>query len=103
MAQVVVRIEALPDNALDAASAFHELHLPGVREALESADSVVVTLPPAGPAHSGWRRAAVQGLARSGVPTRINFLAGGDAQAVDHALDWIARAPGVTGQLFQLD
>jgi hypothetical protein len=100
----VLRIEGLPADALDAASAFHRLHLAAVREALSgSVESVVVLLPGAGHEHAGWRRALVQDLARAHVPVRINFVAGDDRAAGERTAQWLARAPGVTGQLLQTD
>jgi hypothetical protein len=102
--QEVLRIEGLPADALDAASAFHRLHLAEVRDALaRSAESVVVLLPAAGHDHAGWRRALVQDLARAHVPVRINFVAGDDREAGERTAQWLAGAPGVTGQLLHTD
>lgn len=100
----VLRIEGLPANALDAAAAFHRLHLAALREVLSGgAESVVVLLPAAGHDHAGWRRALVQDLARAHVPVRVNFVAGDDRKASGRAAEWLAGAPGVTGQLLQTD
>ena len=104
MPQAVVRIAALPGEAIDAAAEFHALHLERVRDAAGAgAASLVVVLPPAAADHSGWLRAVVQGLARAYAPVRVNFVSGGAETGLASALAWIERAPGVTGQLFRLD
>lgn len=103
MAGVVVRIDDLPGNALDAASQFHERHLAKMRAALEQADSLVIVLPRAAQSHAGWRRALVQDLARAHAPRRVNLVTGEDAGAIAAAVAWLERSPGVTGQLLDVD
>lgn len=104
MAQAVVRIETLPDGAIEAAAQFYADYLTQVLAALtQPLDSLVVQLPPAGQEHLGWRRAAVQNLARAHAPVRVNFVSGADLAETDRACAWIEGAPGVTGQLFALD
>lgn len=104
MAQRVVRINDLPAGALDAAAAFHAMHLAPLRQALAGdAQSLVVILPPADQDHAGWRRAVVQDLARAHAPARVNFVAGKEGAAVERTIAWLGEAPGVTGQLLQAD
>lgn len=52
--------------------------------------------------HRGWRLAAVQGLARTFAPVRINALEGGDIAAQREACQWLDSAQAVTGQLIAL-
>ena len=42
-------------------------------------------------------------IAREVAPRRINAVAGADETAIAAAIDWLAQAPGVTGQLLHLD
>ena len=98
--QEVLRTEGLPQAALEAAAAFHARYVPQVRAVLAgSAESVALVFPFAPQDHRGWRLAAVQDLARAAAPKRVNGIAGEDEQAVAAALDYLASAPGVTGQL----
>lgn len=105
MAPAVVRIEGLPATALEAAAAFHADHLATVRHALESADSLVIVLPYAPHDHAAWRRAMVQDLARAYAPRRVNAVTGDGAEviAIAAATAWLEHAPGVTGQLLDVD
>ncbi|MBD3728442.1 MAG: hypothetical protein IE933_01930 [Sphingomonadales bacterium] len=97
-------ITGLPDGALDAAGAFHRDWLPRAREALAAGiDALVLLLPEAPYDHEGWRRAVVQDLARTHAPQRVNLLAGGDAAARAAMIEWLAGAPGITGQMLALD
>ena len=99
MAQLVLRIASLPDSALDAATAFHREWLPRAR----NGDwDVVLVFQPASFDHRGWRLAVVQDLAREAAPRRVNALVGSDEQAIAMAAEWLASAPGVTGQLLAL-
>ena len=104
MAQAVLRIVRLPDDALDAAA---EFHVRWVDQALDSlahgAGALAIVVPPAAYDHAGWRRAAVRDLARKAAPARVNMLAGDDEQALAATLAYLAAAPGVTGQLLALD
>ena len=100
MAQAVLRIDWLPLGALDAASEFHESWLDEALEALTGeADALAFVLPPAPYDHAGWRRAAVRDLARAVAPKRVNMVAVDDEAAIAATLDYLAWAPGVTGQL----
>lgn len=99
-AQVAVR--DLPEAAIDAAQAFYERSVPQVRALLarqpERPETITVILPPADHDHRAWRIAAVQDLAREAAPTRINAVVG-DSPAVDAAVAFLSRAPGITGQV----
>ena len=98
--QAVLRIEGLPANALDAAAEFHRIWLELARAALRGeAKSLGIIMPPAPPDHRDWRRAVARDLARELAPKRVNLVAGSDSDAIFAALDYLAGAPGVTGQL----
>lgn len=102
--QIVLRIEGLPDGALDAAAAFHALHMPKVRDALDGkAGALALVFPHAAYDHAGWRKAAIADLARSAAPKRVNGVTGKDAEALAATLDWLEQAPGITGQLLPVD
>ena len=98
MAQQVLRIDALPEAALDAAAAFHAAWVPAAREKLAAGDLVLI-FPQAPYDHRGWRLAAVQDLARAATPVRVNAVAGDGEKAIAEALAWLAEAPGITGQV----
>ena len=105
MAQRQINIKGLPAGPLDAAAAFYQRELP---EILDDGDilpqhDLVLVFEPAGPAHRGWRRAAVQDLARQYAPIRINALESDDEEAIVAALAYLDQAPGLTGQLLPLD
>lgn len=94
----------LPDNPTDASSVFHQTAVPEIRAAIGSGDlPICVVFNPADHTHSAWRRAAVQALAREAAPGRINAIAGEDEAASASAIDYLARAPGVTGQYLRVD
>jgi len=104
MAQQVVPITGLPPDPLAAASHFHANHLPELRKLLAgTCDSVVIVVQAANHEHEGWRRAIVRDLARAHAPVRVNMLASDEVDAVVAALAYLEHAPGVTGQLFDLD
>lgn len=98
----VLGASGLPDGALDASAAFFAHVLPQARAACADGD-VCIVFDPADHTHKAWRLAAVQSLAREAAPGRVNAVASGDDAAIAAALDYLARAPGVTGQLFALD
>lgn len=105
MGQQVLRIEGLPDGALDAAAEFHSEWLPIARALLQrprDGSDIVLVFPPAPGDHRGWRLAAVQDLAREAAPQRVNGVVGGNAGAIAEAVEWLAGAPGITGQLLEL-
>ena len=99
----LVRIDArdLPDGPLDAAAAFHARIVPEVRRA--SGDDIVLLFDPADHTHEHWRIAAVEELAREAASCRVNGAAGGSGEAVSAVCEYLASAPGVTGQLFAVD
>jgi hypothetical protein len=103
MRQAVLRVEGLPDGALDAAAAFHADWLSQAREALRESDALAVLFARAPYDHRGWRLAAVQDLAREAAPKRVNGVAGDDDQALAKTAAWLAQAPGITGQLLAVD
>jgi hypothetical protein len=102
MAQAVLRIEGLPAGALDAAARFHAEWLPKARALVPPplGEDLVLVFPAAAYDHRGWRLAAVQDLAREAAPRRVNALAGDDVEAIAATAEWLAQAPGITGQLF---
>ncbi len=98
-----VDVGALPEQAIAASSAFHMDWMHHVAEALSSADCVAVVFPTATYDHRDWRVAAIRDLARQHAPKRINGVGGGSIDAREHALHYLAGAPGVTGQYLELD
>ncbi|GAA4774547.1 Rossmann fold domain-containing protein [Novosphingobium ginsenosidimutans] len=96
----LVRIAGLPDDPLEAAAAFHVEQVAPVRAATTD---LLLVFPAADHTHRGWRLAAVQMLARAKAPLRVNAVAGGSEASVAAAAEYLARAPGLTGQLISLD
>lgn len=93
-------IAGLPNDPLEAAAAFHAEHVARLRTATQD---LLLVFPGADHTHRGWRLAAVQMLARANSPLRINAVSGGGEAAIAAAADYLARAPGLTGQLISLD
>ena len=87
----------LPGSPLDAAAEFHAAIVPQVRSAT---GDVVLAFDPADHSHRVWRLAAIQELAREAAPRRVNAVIGAAQAAV---LKYLATAPGVTGQMLQVD
>jgi hypothetical protein len=107
---VLFRAGGLPDDPLAAAARFHAEALPELEcslrtpsAAAQALDPLVIVFAPGDHTHRGWRLAAVQELARKYAPRRINALASDDEAAIAAAATYLAGAPGVTGQLLQLD
>lgn len=112
--QIVLDASGLPDHALAAAATFHARIVPRLREELgdpAAADAgvqLVVVFGSADHAHGGWRRVAVQALARQWAPARINAIAvqAGDWRLVQSAiagtLAFLAEVPGITGQVLEV-
>lgn len=97
--QAELRIEDLPEAALDAAGAFHTDWTCRIREDLRGErEAFAVILPLASYDHDDWRRAAARDLARAYAPKRVNIVAGDDEAAITATLSYLAGAPGVTGQ-----
>jgi hypothetical protein len=103
MGQGVLRIEGLPEGALDAAAAFHAEWLDRARQALAIEDDLALVFPAAAHSHGGWRLAAVQSLAREASPRRVNGVSGDDEAGIAAAIEWLAQAHGVTGQLLAVE
>ncbi|WP_254514984.1 Rossmann fold domain-containing protein [Novosphingobium sp. G106] len=99
----LLRVGALPDEALAAAAEFHAVVLPRVLAELQGAKTLTLVFAPADHTHRAWRLAAVQGLARQHAPVRVNALAGDDEAAIGAALSYLDKAEGVTGQYLLLD
>ncbi|EAQ29522.1 hypothetical protein NAP1_02080 [Erythrobacter sp. NAP1] len=93
----------LPQGALNAHTFFVSQMLPIVREAIEDAAclSLTVALPPAGSDHDGWRKSLAGDLARTYAPKRVNIAGGEPGAALDRVLDYLKDAPGVTGHYVQ--
>ncbi|MEQ1541583.1 MAG: Rossmann fold domain-containing protein [Novosphingobium sp.] len=95
-------VSGLPDDPLAAAARFYAtvatILVPAATE-----EDIVVVFPAADHTHRAWRLAAVQSLARSHAPARVNAVAGGDAPAITAALAFLKGAQGLTGQYLQLD
>lgn len=98
----LVEARGLANGALDASAEFLTRVVPVLRAALAEGD-LCITFDPADHTHIGWRRAAIQSLAREAAPARVNGVASGDSTAVAAALSYLDRAPGVTGQYLVLD
>jgi hypothetical protein len=99
----LLRIGALPDEALAAAAEFHAVVLPRVLAALERGETLTLAFAPADHTHRAWRLAAVQSLARQYAPLRINAVASDDERAIAGTSKYLAGAEGVTGQYLPLD
>ena len=92
----VFRVGPLPEGALEAAAEFHARVL---AEIIPVEEDLVLVFPSARYDHRGWRQAAVQDLARAAAPLRVNGIVGEDEAAIAQAADWLAQAPGITGQV----
>ena len=103
MSQAVLRIDALPDSALDAAATFYSEWGAQAQFLLGQEDALAIVLPPAPYDHADWRRAAARDLARAVAPKRVNVIASDDERAITAALAYLTAAPGVTGQYLPLD
>ncbi len=97
---VTIDATQLPADPLAAAAAFHSEIVPMVRDV--QAGDVLVSFALAEHTHDAWRRAAVQALARDLSPRRVNGLVGDDAAGLAQLADYLAKAPGVTGQVFEV-
>jgi hypothetical protein len=111
MAQVVLQLSYLPDEPLEAAAHFYAEEIPSAHKLLkyeadlrgEAVDALTIVFPTDGKPHHGWQLAAVQSLARELAPVRVNGLTGGGAATIAQTAEWLADAPGVTGQLLSLE
>ncbi len=100
--QICITVSGLSSAPLDAAADFQHRFLPELRNRADKAD-VVVHLPFADHTHKSWRLAVIQELAREAAPSRVNAVVGEAGQGMSDALDYLAKAPGVTGQILELD
>ena len=102
-APAVIRVEPLPEPALDAAAAFHARWADEVRSAAtQGSEFIMVVLNPAPFDHADWRRAAARDLARAYPDHCINIVAGIDGGALTRMVDFLGRAPAITGQYLPL-
>nr|WP_137676113.1 hypothetical protein [Parerythrobacter lutipelagi] len=99
---MALRIERLPETALEAAEAFREHHLHSARKYLAEGKDLAIVVPPASFDHADWRRAMAHDLARAHAPARVNIVAGDDEASIAAALAFLEQAPGVTGQYLPL-
>ena len=92
-----IRVGQLPPEPLDAARAFHaQIPTP-------TAENLTLIFAPADHTHRAWRAAAIQSLARQSAPARVNAIASDHEPAIASAIAYLSAAPGVTGQLLELD
>ncbi len=68
-----------------------------------SGEDLLLAFPHADHTHRLWRLAAVQELARSAAPRRVNGVAADSEAAISSAKSYLDKAPGVTGQYWPLD
>ena len=101
-APAIVRVERLPGAALDAAAAFHAHWAQQVRDAARDSEFVIVVLDPALFDHADWRRAAARDLARAHADNCINIVAGLEGAALARMVEFLGRAPAITGQYLPL-
>ncbi|XUU59572.1 Rossmann fold domain-containing protein [Erythrobacter sp. HA6-11] len=95
----VLEVVELPMTPLDASRAFYADHMGDACAILEDGKTQVLTvhLPPACKDHDDWRRTLARDLARQYAPLRVNVI-GAKEEGGAELLDYLLRAPGVTGQ-----
>ena len=98
----MLRVGPLPEEPLAAAAHFHVHVLPPLRDALGSGADCVLVFDPADYTHRDWRNSVVRGLAREYAPIRVNAVSGDDKAAIGIAIEYLASASGVTGQLLPI-
>lgn len=96
-----ILVEALPDDPIAAAGLFYQNWLDLIERTLVTGQDVLIAMPVADYPHEEWRRAAVAMLARQYAPLRVNLVAG-EREALERSADFLARAPGVTGQYLRV-
>ena len=101
MAQHVVTMTGLGKGALNAAAHFHAELAPHLRSVAGEGD-VVAIFPPAGHEHEAWRLAAIQEIAREAAPNRVNAVVGSDEAGIARTCEYLAAAPGISGQVLEL-
>ena len=104
MSHAVLRIDALPAGALDAAGEFHATWIEQARALLQAeAASLAIVLPLAPYDHADWRRAAARDLGRAAAPARVNVIASDEPAAIASALTFLEGAPGISGLYLPLE
>lgn len=100
--QVVLTVTNLPSGPADAAAAFHTEWLPLARRRIGGIAgddrALLLALPEADHTHGEWRLAAVRMLAREAAPVRVNCAGCDDPATLERIAEFLAAAPGVTGQ-----
>ena len=98
-----------PADPVEAAELFYRdkarevLEMLGPHSDLDALDAAVIIFPHADRTHCAWRLAVIQNLARRAAPRRVNGVVGLDDKAIDSTIAYLASAPGVTGQLLEVD
>lgn len=97
--QTVLAVDVLPDGAIEAAATFYRDYISRI-EALvgQGGAAIVIVLPHAEADHDDWRRALARDLGRKHAPIRVNVVGAADPEATEALVDYLGRAPGVTGQ-----
>ena len=95
-----IEVDGLPEEPLAAAGLFHQNWLDPIERALSGGQDVTIVLEPARHEHGEWRRAVAAMLARKHAPQRVNVIAG-EGENADRLADYLATAPGVTGQYLE--
>jgi|TARA_R100000049_G_C1941454_1_gene85698 hypothetical protein len=101
-APAIIRVERLPGPALDAAAAFHAHWAQQVGAAAIDSEFVILVMDPAPFDHADWRRAAARDLARAHADNCINIVAGLEGAALARMVEFLGRAPAITGQYLPL-
>ncbi|EIZ78835.1 hypothetical protein WSK_2378 [Novosphingobium sp. Rr 2-17] len=100
----VLHLGPLAADPLEAAADLHARLLPAIEATLTGgADPLTLVFLPAPREHRAWRLALVQGLARRFAPSRVNAVEGDQPEAVAAAIEWLAGAQAMTGQLLPLE
>lgn len=99
----VVRAADLPGLPLDAANQFYAELVPPIRDRIARSGDVIIAFDHMPPEHKAWRLAAIQALAREAAPARVNAVVGPLGEEMTTVCHYLANAPGVTGQVFELD
>ena len=103
--QAVQRVTDLPESPLSAAAAYFDQFLNEARTLLayDGVGALAIILPHTGTDHDDWRQALARDMAKEFTPQRVNVIGAG-AEADTQALaDYLAGAPGVTGQYCPVD
>ena len=95
-----IEVEGLPGDPLAAAGMFQHDWLGAIERAIDNGADVTVVLQPADHTHGEWRCAMAAMLARKHTPRRVNLIAGEGAR-LDAIAQYLAGAPGVTGQYLE--